>query len=146
MSEATTLFRKFEVTVGDRTWILPRPILAVERAYTAYLEKKAAEAINRNRQALGMVYGDAIKQWTSACVGNFYGWMQGGFLESLASADNVAHWIMFWVNASHPAEGDPLHIATEKDAYILYTDPKNKAAWDTAMNEAFNDPNPLLPA
>jgi hypothetical protein len=146
MSEASTVFRKFEIEADGKKWVLPRPTLAVEATYSTFLERKAAEALGRHRSVLGPVgYAEAMKQFTSTCVGNFYGWLRQGFVESLDSADNVSHLLMFWVNANHPEDGDPLNIADEKSAYMMYVKPENKAAWDRVVGEVLNDPNPLLP-
>lgn len=146
MSDTTIVFKRFEFEAGGRKWSLPRPTLGVERAYSMILERKAADIIARNRASLGpQGYAEAMRQFVSHSVGNYYGWMQQGFCDSLQAADNMAQLIREWVNSNHPADGDPLHIATEKDAYVLYTDPANKAALDAVMADVFSDPNPLQP-
>jgi hypothetical protein len=143
MSEATVLFRKFEIEIGGKKWSLPRPTLGVERIYATYLEKQTAAAINRNRMALGIGYSEALRQFTTSCVANHFGWRMPAFAASLDSTENLAQFVMAWVNINHPAEGDPLHIASEKAAYELVA--KNREKWDAVMTEVFSDDNPLLP-
>lgn len=144
MSEATVVFKKFDVTLADgRKYCLPRPTLSVERAVSSYLEKKAADVIARNRAVLGPLgYQEAMRQFVSHCVGNYYGWMRQGFIDALESADNTANLVMHWCNATHKDAQDP-NFVPESKAYELYA--TNKDAWDTALREVFSDPNPLLP-
>ena len=145
VSEAAILFRKFEIEAKDgRKWALPRPTLAVEREYATYMEKKDARSIERNRLELGPIgYGESLRQWRSDCTNSHWGWLRKGFWDSLESPENTAHWVLYWVNRNHPQDADRLHIASEGDAYRLYMD--NKEAWDKALGESFNDPNPLPP-
>lgn len=145
MSEASIVFRKFEVEAGGRKWTLPRPTFSVEAAFGRYLEGKAADVINRNRVALGQIgYAEAMRQWVANSVSNHYGWMRQGFIEAIDSPENMAVFIMHWVNSVHPTEIDPLHIPmTGRAAYMLYVE--NRVPWDKALNEVFADRNPLLP-